>query len=194
MGSGFSASQRGSANTFVNGRDSPRAPRGPILWPRPRNSRRDHDDETHCRPGGRGRRGRGRPVEAVRRRVRGRAGQDLPGLASRRGVEEEALARAVLRAAQARHRARRIEPARPREAARAPSPAPAAARTSSPRRRSSIPAPAGRASSSRSRARSGHRRTTPSSCAAPRCIARTAAAISATSSRTGRSRRACATA
>src|SRR5215208_88716 len=118
MGSGLSPSASPGMtelNAFVIARDW-REPH--IVASTKKDFRRDHDDETHCRPWGRGRRGRGRAVEAVRRRVGGGAGQDLPGLASRRGVEEEALARAVLRAAPARHRARRHEPARSREAPR----------------------------------------------------------------------------
>ena len=60
------------------------------------------------------------------------AATDLRGHQDRRGVEEAADARAVLRAAQARHRARRHQPARQANMAPASMPAPAASCRCSP--------------------------------------------------------------
>jgi hypothetical protein len=71
---------------------------------------------------------------------------------------------------------------------------PAARTRSSPRMPSSTAAPAGPVSGSRSTMPWTRRRTTASLCNGPRCIAAFAGATSATSSRTGRARPACATA
>src|SRR6266481_10214033 len=95
----------------------------------------------------------------------------------------------VSRALSARARARCS-----RSIARASLPAPAATCRCSLRRRNSKAAPAGRVSTSRSKTPSARPRTEPSECCAPKFTAAVAAAISVTSSTTGRSRPACATA
>src|SRR6266849_5851871 len=81
-----------------------------------------------------------------------------------------------------------------RSIARASSPAPAATCRCSPRRRNSKAAPAGRVFTSRSKTPSAKPKTAPSGSCAPKFTAAVAAAISVTSSTTGRSRPACATA
>ena len=79
-----------------------------------------------------------------------------------------------------------------RNIAKASSPAPDATCRCSPRRRNSKAAPAGRASISRLKMPSARTKTEPWACCAPKFIAAAAAAISDTSSTTGRSPPACA--